>query len=307
MPPRRTLILLGCVACASPEPQAAHDPIAASVASRGSLPVRSEGGTPPAPSEAGDPVATTQIAPTVTPLYRVWPRTVSLPRTPGEANAVMHAVFPKYLDDVHQCHPFRGGSSWGEIDELIGGMWKAGQFVPMVEERVLGSFTAPATSEVLYRISITHCTRGLDVYRVFAIFDAADAGYGIGPLKLRFGDALLAGEDWRILAVVAHPGGLSHLLVAHDAWNGDGREGLVDHVRELELARPETAKPEPDPQLDHLRAREEAEWHGVSGVWRTVAAFRDPPPDGCTTYHSADAAEDAGSLVRVESGRCTTR
>jgi hypothetical protein len=305
MPPGSAggLMLLVMMSC-SPKPPQPLEPASSTAAVRSQRTECCEGHTNPAGMDAGCADANAALATTPAPLYRVWPRSVSLPRTQGEADGVLHAVFPKYLDDLKQCRPFRSGSSWGEIDELIGEMWKVGQFVPKVEERVVGSFTAPSTREVLYRISITHCTRGLDAYRVFAIFDATDAGYASGAVKMRFGDSLLAGEDWRVLAVVATRGGSSHLLVAHDAWNAEGREGLVDNVREVVLAHPDVVKPEVDPQLAHLRAREVAEWHGVNAVWRTVAEFRNPAPDDCTTYYSVDAPSDAESHVRLDFERC---
>ncbi len=309
MPPRSAgaLMLLVMMSCSSPKPRQPFGPAAPTAAVYSQRTECSDGHASPAGLEAGSEDASVALARTRAPLYRVWPRSVAGPRTQGEADGVLHAVFPRYLDDLKQCRPFHGGSSWGEIDELIGEMWKAGQFVPNVEERVVGSFTAPSTREVLYRISITHCARGLDAYRVFAIFDATDTGFATGAVKVRFGDALLAGENWRILAVVAAGGGPSHLLVAHDAWTGDAREGLLDNVREVVLAHPDVPKPVVDPQLAHLRARAVEEWHGVNAAWRTVAEFRNPAPDACTTYYSVDAPSDAGSYVRAEFEPCTAQ
>ncbi len=234
----------------------------------------------------------------------------------AERSKVVDAVFPKHLSSAKECRPHRAVSTWGELDQLDHEMWEAGQFVPIVEQRLSGSFTAPSTREVLYSITLTYCAPSDLRHRVFAIFDAPDAGHAVSrPVKLRFAEA--ARDHWRFLAVVQRGAAPPHFLVAQT-----GADGSVANVRELTLRRPfATGATFPsEPPVDCISgagsselascqeykrqaAARKNEWLEAK-PWEVVAELPAPHPNGCTTFYATDNASDAGAFIRLARGDC---
>lgn len=153
-----------------------------------------------------------------------------------ESRSVEDALFPVHLRRVDECRPHRGVSSWVELDELDEAMWKSGQFVARVEQRVAGSFTAPSTREFLYRITVTFCAPSDFVRRVFAVFDAPDAGLAVrGPVRLRFAES--THDDWRFVSVRQAGAAPPRFVIAHRGADG----GAVGELAERTLDRPYVA------------------------------------------------------------------
>jgi hypothetical protein len=241
-------------------------------------------------------------------VYRVVPlstRVMPVSPTSPEAFLVLDTVFPKHLTDANECRPHRGAISWTDLDMLDHAMWLSGQFVPTVEQRVRGSFTAPGTREVLYLMPIHFCAASDFAFRAFAIFDApANDELVHGPPKLRFAEANPASEDWRFLAVADGGPAPVHFLVGSVNWDGTlAGVSEISFNRSLFASAPTGASESFGPDEAAQRAILRAEWRDPA-PFTVVARLPTPRPNGCSVFIVSDDASDDGPRIHLIEGAC---
>jgi hypothetical protein len=142
---------------------------------------------------------------------------------PREADRVIALLFPRHLDDLDKCpRPFFEPDTWPRIDELRTKNMAAGRFVPVVEQRIDASFTAPNVSESLFVIRIENCQHGDFGHRVLVVLPAGTVSSASKTALLRWDEHLLgANEKWSFVAVRQDPGERARLLEVRPG--GDAR------------------------------------------------------------------------------------
>ena len=82
-------------------------------------------------------------------------RNAAPPRIPNATQrTVLSKVFRRYLTDDNKCNPqFDAGQS----NDRLASARRAGQIVPLINDVVNGSFTAPGQTQTLYVIAVNEC------------------------------------------------------------------------------------------------------------------------------------------------------
>jgi hypothetical protein len=166
---------------------------------------------PPSPSQ--EPPAPSAAE---TEIYRSDGRTTD-PRISNQVDArqaglVLGSLFPTYLTDRKRCpRPFFVANTWSQIDQLQDKNMAAGRFVPVVEQRLDASFTAPGASESLFVIGIDNCQANTIGHSVLAIFPTA-ALTGSPKATLRWDEHDWGGSRGSFVAILQQPGERARLL-----------------------------------------------------------------------------------------------
>jgi hypothetical protein len=197
--------LLAAVACAHDRaPSAPLDTVAA--------PARVIGPPSPYNERAAAPAAETELyrsdSPTSDPH-------ISNQVEPREAGVVLASLFPSHLTNRTQCpRPFFVPDTWSGIDALQDKNMAAGRFVPVIEQRLDASFTAPGARESLFVIGIDNCQANTIDHHVLAIFPTA-ALTGSPKATLRWDEHETQGAPSSFVALVQGPGERARLLAAN--------------------------------------------------------------------------------------------
>ncbi|HEY5241635.1 MAG TPA: hypothetical protein VIJ22_09230 [Polyangiaceae bacterium] len=226
--------------------------------------------TPPAPSAAE------------TEIYRSDGRTtdphISNQVDAHQAGLVLGSLFPTHLTDLKRCpRPFFVPNTWSQIEQLQDKNMAAGRFVPVVEQRLDASFTAPGASESLFVIGIDNCQADTIGHRVLAIFPTG-ALTGSPKATLRWDEHDRGGSGGSFVAILQKPGEPARLLEA------SGR--LIELNRNFVAGAPGAS---PDKRVSQGGGP-------PAEPWRELEQVAAPPGDGCfafTVSLAGDQAEDA--------------
>jgi hypothetical protein len=231
---------------------------------------------PPAPTQ--EPAA---LPPAEAEIYRSDGRTTD-PRIYNHVDAlqagpVLTSLFPKHLTDLKRCPPpFFVPNTWSQIDELQDKNVAAGRFVPVVEQRVDASFTAPGASESLLVIRIDNCQANTIGHRVLAIFPTGGLT-GSPRATLRWDEHEVGGSRKSFVAVLQEPGEPARLL--------DTAGRLIELDRDSVAGALGTSP------------RKLASQNGgpPAAPWKELEQVAVPPGDGCFAFTVSlrhDGAED---------------
>ncbi len=190
-----------------------------------------------------------------------------------QAGLVLRSLFPTHLTDRKRCpRPFFVPDTWSQIDQLQDKNMAAGRFVPVVEQRLDASFTAPGASESLFVIGIDNCQANTIDHHVLAIFPTG-ALTGSPKATLRWDEHDDAGESrGSFVAILQKPGEPARLLETSG--------------RLVELNRSFVAAASPD-KRGSQGGRPPAE------PWTELEKVATPPGDGCFAFTLSPADDDA--------------
>jgi hypothetical protein len=195
-----------------------------------------------------------------------------------QAGLVLSSLFPTHLKDRKRCpRPFFVPNTWSQIDQLQDKNMAAGRFVPVVEQRLDASFTAPGARESLFVIGIDNCQANTIDHRVLAIFPTG-ALTGSSRATLRWDEHDVGGSRGSFVAILQQPGESARLLEA------SGR--LIELNRDF-VAGAAGASPNKRPWQEGGPPAE---------PWTVLEQLAAPPGDGCfafTVSRADDAAENA--------------
>jgi hypothetical protein len=196
-----------------------------------------------------------------------------------QAGLVLSSLFPTHLTDLKRCpRPFFVPNTWSQIDQLQDKNMAAGRFVPVVEQRLDASFTAPGASESLFVIGIDNCQANTIVHRVLAIFPLT----GSPQPTLRWDEHDVGESRGSFVAILQKPGEPARLLEA------SGR--LIELNRNFVAGAPGAS---PNKRASQ-GGRPPAE------PWRELEQVAPPPGDGCFAFTVSLADDDAeDALDRV--------
>jgi hypothetical protein len=189
-----------------------------------------------------------------------------------QAGLVLSSLFPAHLTDLKRCpRPFFVPKTWSQIDQLQDRNMAAGRFVPVVEQRLDASFTAPGASESLFVIRIDNCQANTIGHRVLAIFPLTGS-----PKATRRWDEHDVGESrGSFVAILQKPGEPARLLET------GGR--LIELNRDFAAGAP-GASP----------SKRASQGGGPpAGPWRELEQVAAPPGDGCFAFTVSPADDDA--------------
>jgi hypothetical protein len=203
-----------------------------------------------------------------------------------QAGPVLRSLFPTHLTDLKRCpRPFFVPNTWSQIDQLQDKNMAAGRFVPVVEQRLDASFTAPGASESLFVIGIDNCQRNTIGHRVLAIFPAGVLT-GSPKATLRWDEHDVDESRGPFVAILQKPGEPARLLDTSGhvvALNRDfvvGAPGGSPNERASQRGGPRTAP------------------------WRELERLTPPPGEGCYAFtvsladaDTEDAADGAAHQV----------
>jgi hypothetical protein len=232
---------------------------------------------PPSPSQEppAPPAAETEI-------YRSDGRTAD-PRISNlvdvrQAGLVLRSLFPIHLTDRKRCpRPFFVPNTWSQIDQLQDKNMAAGRFVPVVEQRLDASFTAPGASESLFVIGIDNCQANTIGHRVLAIFPTG-ALTGSPKATLRWDEHDVGESRGSFVAILQEPGEPARLLET------SGR--LIELNRDFVAGAP-GASP-------NWRASQDG---GPPAEPWTVLEQVAAPGDGCFAFTVSRADDDAADAL----------
>ena len=240
-------------------------------------------GAPPSTAIVTDPPSPSQEPPAPsaaeTEIYRSDGRTtdphISNQVDAHQAGLVLSSLFPTHLTDLKRCpRPFFVPNTWSQIDQLQDKNMAAGRFVPVVEQRLDASFTAPGASESLFVIGINNCQANTIGHRVLAIFPAG-ALTGSPKATLRWDEHDVGGSRGSFVAILQEPGEPARLLET------SGR--LIELNRNIVAGAPGTS-----PNKRASQGGPPAE------PWRELEQVAAPPGDGCFAFTVSLADDDAG-------------
>ncbi len=192
-----------------------------------------------------------------------------------QAGLVLGSLFPTHLTDLKRCpRPLFVPNTWSQIDQLQDKNMAAGRFVPVVEQRLDASFTAPGASESLFVIGIDNCQANTIGHRVLAIFPAG-ALTGSPKATLRWDEHDWGGSRGSFVAILQEPGEPARLLET------SGR--LVELNRNFVAGTPGASPNERASQGGGPPAE----------PWRELEQVAAPPGDGCFAFTVSLAHDDA--------------
>jgi hypothetical protein len=196
-----------------------------------------------------------------------------------QAGLVLTSLFPKHLTDLKRCpRPFFVPNTWSQIDQLQDKNMAAGRFVPVVEQRLDASFTAPGASESLFVIGIDNCQANTIGHRVLAIFPTGTLT-GSPKATLRWDEHEVGTSRRSFVAILREPGEPARLL------DTDGR--LIELNRDFVAGAPGTSP--------HKLA-----WQGGGRApepWRELEHVAAPPGDACFAFTVSLRHDGAGDTL----------
>jgi hypothetical protein len=197
-----------------------------------------------------------------------------------QAGLVLGSLFTTHLTDLKRCpRPFFVPNTWSQIDQLQDKNMAVGRFVPVVEQRLDASFTAPGASESLFVIGINNCQANTIGHRVLAIFPT-DALTGSPKATLRWDEHDVGGSRGSFVAILQEPGEPARLLET------SGR--LIELNRDFFAGAPGAS-----PKRASQGGGPPAE------PWRELEQVAAPPGDGCFAFTVSLADDDAEKAPRA--------
>jgi hypothetical protein len=192
-----------------------------------------------------------------------------------QAARVLSSLFPTHLTDLKRCpRPFFVPNTWSQIDQLQDKNMAAGRFVPVVEQRLDASFTAPGASESLFVIGINNCQANTIGHRVLAIFPTG-ALTGSPKATLRWDEHDVGGSRGSFVAILQKPAEPARLLET------SGR--LIELNRDFVVGAPGASPSKRASQGGGPPAE----------PWRELERVAAPPGDGCFAFTVSLADDDA--------------
>ena len=193
-----------------------------------------------------------------------------------QAGPILTSLFRTHLTDLKRCpRPFFVPQTWSQIDQLQDENMAAGRFVPVVEQRLDASFTAPGASESLFVVDVLNCQANTIGHRVLAIFPTDTLG--LPKATLRWDDYDYHHDEGVFVAVLQEVGKPARLLETR----GRG-------ARLVELNR------------DFVPGASGTSSHDLAGPggeatvqpWREIEELEAPPGDGCFAFAVSLAEAD---------------